>query len=341
MPWNDRFEPGSAASGAGRKPASGGFEGPIDRDLCARHIAVRVKSITRSSLGRIVSVAHGNRALLAEFGARGHVAARLALALATAIVLTSSGHAITAAKATPAEAPPSPLTWSVNLYNSSVVRFQNPDPNACVAAATVSMLGIIALNAISDTAPPVGSSLPTTTFRWGIDTTYATQESVMDFDRKHMTMYRGYKGSDPHGWRNALNYFGWGSMYAGVYKDASYPNFAAAAQATVDSLARTNKPVGILGWWGGHAQYITGYVVQGRDPRVSDKYTIVGVYLSDPLRETSMPNVFITLSQWKNGPVGIEFTRYQQSGSVFPDPIDGQAGDIEWHNKWVIIEPVK
>jgi hypothetical protein len=286
-------------------------------------------------------VAHGNRALVTGFGVRGHVAARLALALATAILLTASGHATTSAKAAPAEAPPAPFSWSMNLYNPSVVRYQNPDLNACVAAATMSMLGIIALTPMSDTAPPVGSSLPTIAFRWGIDTSYAMLENVMSYDRKHMTMYRGYKGSDPHGWRNALNQFGWGSTSAGVYRDSSYPTFATAAQATIDALARTDKPVGILGWSGEHAQYVTGYVVQGEDPRVSDHYTIVGVYLSDPLRDTAMPNVFIPLSEWKKGPLGIKFTKYLQYGSVFPDPIDGQAGDIEWHNKWVIIEPVK
>ena len=276
----------------------------------------------------------------ASSGAALRAAGRAAIAVATAILLMSSAQAAMAAAAVPAEAPPAPPTWSVNLYDPSVVRLQNPDRTACVAAATVSMLGIISLSPLGDT-PPVGSSIPIVSFRWAASNGYATQERVQEFERRHMTMSSHFKGGDPHGWRNALNYFGWGSINAGVYRDVGYPSFATATKAAVNALARIGKPVGVVGWSGAHAQYITGYVVTGEDPRISSNYSIVGVYMSDPLRRIEMPNNFIPLAEWKSGPEEIAFSRYEQFGSDRVDPVDGQIGDIEWYHKWVLVEPVE
>jgi hypothetical protein len=233
----------------------------------------------------------------------------------------------------------------MNLYDASIVRYQNPDLNGCAAAATVSMLNLVAMYSTGYTPPPRGSSLPTNPFRWQIDISWNALEGVMWFERKHMTMLKGFKGSDPHGWRNALNQFGWGSMRAGVYRDTTYSTFDRAARAVVDDLARTNKPVGVLGWAGAHAQYITGYMVQGEDPRVSDHYTILGVFLSDPLKEAGMKNVYITYKSWKSGrstgPSAVRLSKYLESGSTFVDPVDGKVGDTEWRHQFVLIEPTR
>ena len=43
----------------------------------------------------------------------------------------------------------------------------------------------------------------------------------------------------------------------------------------------------MLGWAGGHAQVIHGYVVTGEDPRISSDFTVQWVYLSDPLRSSA------------------------------------------------------
>jgi hypothetical protein len=239
------------------------------------------------------------------------------------------------------ETPPPPHTWSVNLYDGSVTRYQNPDLNGCAAAATVSMLNLIALTPQTDTPPPRGDNLAKFTFRWTIDKSWNQQEWIMWFERNHMSMSRDTKGSDPHGWRNGLNYFGWGSLNADVYRDVSYSTFTSATHAVVDSIARTNKPAGILAWSGAHAQYVTGYTVRGEDPRISDNYTIVAVWISDPLHVEAMPNSYISLATLKSGGPAIRFTKYTQTGSLFPDSIDHQIGDKEWHNKWVVIEPVK
>jgi hypothetical protein len=96
-------------------------------------------------------------------------------------------------------------------------------------------------------------------------------------------------GTDPHGWRNGLNYFGWGSIESGFYADRAYTSFDAAAKAVVHSMAVYGKPAGILAWYGGHAQFVTGYTVTGADPRTgSMAFTLTGVYLTDPLKSQAM-----------------------------------------------------
>jgi hypothetical protein len=268
---------------------------------------------------------------------------RAALALAVVLLLASAGPVLADPpdEGTATEvAPPVPV-WTVNIYDQGLVRNQNPDPLACTAAATESMLNLIARASLDDLPPPRGGTLPTTSFVWQVDTSFAQVENILAYERQNMTMWRSSPGTDPHGWRNALNYFGWGSMRAGVYVDSAYSSFADAARQTVHSLATTGKPVGILGWFGGHAQYVTGYTVQGEDPRVSDDYTILGVYLTDPLQADGILNVYVTYSTWQSGPLYMRFTPYWHDDSPFADPIDGQVGNWEWRGKWVIIDAIR
>jgi hypothetical protein len=266
-----------------------------------------------------------------------------ALALAVAVLLTSSGQVLADAsqEGTATEVtPPTPI-WSINYYNPSVVRDQDPDYSACTAAATMSMLNLVAMAPDDDMPLSRGSSLPQLSLVWQVDTSYDTQERILEYERENMTMILSARGTDPHGWRNALNYFGWGSMRAGVYVDGAYASFDGAAWAAVHSVARTGKPAGILGWFGGHAQYVTGYRVQGEDPRVSDNYTILGVYLTDPLEGDYMANTFVTYQDWKDGPLYLRFSPYYQNESPYRDPIDNHIGYTEWWGNWVIIDAVQ
>jgi hypothetical protein len=287
-------------------------------------------------------VSGGDRVLRIGHRIRVPAAGRIALAVIISLALPSSGRALAdpLAEAGAAEVAPPPQPWKLNLYDESAVRFQNPDAEACTAAATESMLNLAALASNPDMPPPRGGSLPSTSFTWTLDTSFDTEENILAFERQNMTMVWTAQGSDPHGWRNALNYFGWGSMKAGVYRDSSYDSFDAAIRATVHSIARTHKPVGILGWAGGHAQYVTGYSVLGDDPRVGDHYTILGVYLTDPLEGDRTTNVFLTYSTWESGPGYLRFWPYWDETSPYVDPIDGSVGDREWRGKWVIVNPV-
>jgi hypothetical protein len=223
-----------------------------------------------------------------------------------------------------------PVTWALDLYDARADRWQDPDYTACTAASTESMLNTIAY---------AGS---TSGFVWQPTTSYSTQESILAFEREHMTMLTSSVGTDPHGWRNALNYYGWGSMDAGVYRDSSYPSFDAAAKAAVSDLAINHKPVGILARSGSHGQVVTGYEVTGADPSTgSSDFSIVGVDLTDPLQSVGYRDTWIAIADWRSGGSWVRFSQYLQGDSPYQDPIDGQIGNDEWDGMWVIIDPVK
>ena len=93
--------------------------------------------------------------------------------------------------------------------------------------------------------------------------------SILAFERANDTLRPGGLGSDAHGWRNALNAYGWGQDALTdparmVFEDRGYRTFSGAVRAAVKAIARRGMPVGILGWAGGHAQVMTGYVVTVR-----------------------------------------------------------------------------
>jgi hypothetical protein len=290
-----------------------------------------------SGLIRVTRVRHGRDVALPR-----PLAPLTGLLLALVFVLASAPPALAEPPALEAAAPDYSTpgqTWTFNMFHSSVVRYQNPDWTACTAAAALSMLNLIALEYDEVEALPRHGVLPQTPFKWQIDTSYPMQQRILRYERANMTMGSGYPGSDPHGWRNALNYFGWGSIDAGVYRDTGYPSFDAAARATVTAIARHGRPVGILGWFGGHAQYVTGYTVQGEDPRVGSHWSIVGVYITDPWQADQMRNEFLTYKTWKSGPLYQRFSPYYQNESWIKDPLEGTIGYREWWRRFVIIEP--
>ncbi len=247
---------------------------------------------------------------------------------------------------TPAqEASPSPAPsesaqkteWTLDLYKHAGLRRQYPDQSACTAANVVTSLNLIALD---------GSGT-----RWAPTVSYQAMKMVLDYERAHMTLPASVRGSDPHGTRNALNYFGWATQEAGVYVDVALPSFAAAARAVVASVARTRKPAMIFSWFGTHAQIVTGYRVRGSDPATSDDFSIVGVYVTDPLEGketiiyggaphtvyTAGDDTWVTLEAWRSGSDSVRFTAFWQSDSIFRDPLDGQIGKTEWYGKWVVV----
>ena len=119
-----------------------------------------------------------------------------------------------------------------------------------------------------------GDGFAWTPYRVKLDPDPANRQdmlSILAFERANDTLRSASHGSDPHGWRNALNAYGWGQdamtdPARRVYDDREYRTFGGAVRAAVKSIARYSMPVGILGWAGGHAQVMTGYVVTGADP---------------------------------------------------------------------------
>jgi hypothetical protein len=264
--------------------------------------------------------------------------ARTTLTASPTAVTVSSPPALTATPGPSLSAGGSATTqWTLDLFDKAGVRQQNPDGTACTAASVQTSLNLIAMQG-EDT-------------RWSVTTTYEMQESILDYERSNMTMPTAFAGSDPHGTRNALNYFGWRSMQAGVYVDAAYTTFNAVAKAVVSSVAKTHKPAIVFAWMGGHAQVITGYQVRGQNPAISDNFIVSGVYLTDPFIGTASlvydgvnhkvtavdADTFVTLANWKAGPDAVQFSRYWQLDSTLTDPIDGRVGRREWYNKWVVV----
>jgi hypothetical protein len=251
---------------------------------------------------------------------------------------------VSAATAAPPTLIPSPTpatgTWELDLYDPRGVRYQNPDLTACTAAAAQMMLNMAYW---ADYTPVVEGQPPAASPQnWTPSTTYKRQETILAYERAHMTMWLSYKGADAHGWRNALNYFGWGSTRAGVYDDVEFRSFDDAARATVTAIALYRKPVGILAWAGKHAQLVTGYRVEGEDPRTgSTNFKIVGIYLTDPLQRIGWRDHFVAIELWKSGRKSVRFVAYQETYSLKVDPIDHQRGNDEWDNHWVLIAPVR
>lgn len=234
------------------------------------------------------------------------------------------------------------------MYDASGVRYQDPDYTACVAASTQMMLNMIfdtgtkdfELRQISPQDRFIPSSGPV--FMWQPSISYATQESVLKYERAHMTMTLSSPGTDAHGWRNGLNYFGWGDINSGFYADRTFTSFDAAAKAVVRSIALYGKPAGILGWYGGHAQFVTGYTVTGADPRTgSTIFSVTGIYLTDPLPTQAMRDKWLSYNTWRYSVARIAFKQYWQKDAPFVDPIDGRVGNAEWYGRWVAVLPTR
>ena len=146
--------------------------------------------------------------------------------------------------AAPMVAAAGPVTRTLDVYDPRAALWQDPDKLACTSAAAQMMLNLVAYEATAEYFAPPDSRAAGPALRWHPDTSHQTTESMLAYERSNMTMLASSAGSDPHGWRNALNYFGWGSVKAGAYEDSAYPSFDEAARAVVVALAESRRPVG-------------------------------------------------------------------------------------------------
>jgi PKD repeat protein len=232
------------------------------------------------------------------------------------------------------EAPPPDRTYSRNLY-SSLVRYQNPDMTSCVAASTLIMLNEVA------TKGRQGDG-----FVWTTTVALGRQRSIMRWARAHDTLEVGPGGTDPNGWRNALNQYGWGAYQdpaTMTYKVYASRSYTATVKAAIVAMARYQRPVGILAWAGGHAQVLNGYVVYGQDPAVSMDFTVQYVYLTDPLRRDLLRNRKISYTNLIHGPLKYRLRKYNQTDSPRDDPYTPGflAADDGWYGRYVVVLPVR
>jgi hypothetical protein len=250
---------------------------------------------------------------------------------------------------TPGPTPTPPPISSVvaprvlNLFVGAQFRVQDPNWAACTATSVQSMLNFVAVHRTG------GAGFVWKPTIWG-----SVRDRILAWERSHDTMIGG-SGSDPHGWRNALNFYGWGmaalSPGGRVYEDVSYTSFDTAMKAAVRALAATGKPVGLLGWRGGHAQMITGYYGLSGDPFARDAagtytnaFSVAGFYLTDPLRASNAinhPSSFFALRYTTN--YRLRFQRFYETDSLIDDPYTPgyRVSKTEWYGKFVLILPIR
>jgi hypothetical protein len=232
----------------------------------------------------------------------------------------------------------------MNLFVAAQFRFQDPNRAACTATAVRSMLNFIAVHRTGGPG-----------FRWWRPNVWgSTRDHILAWERTHDTMTGG-TGSDPHGWRNALNDFGWGSgsMVAGsrVYEDVSFSSYDGAMQAAMRALIATGKPVGLLARGGRHAQMLTGYYGLVGNPfarnaagHYTNAFTVAGFFITDPLRSAREVNLKIDYKGLRyTGNWRKRFGRYYQTDSRLDDPYTPgfRVSKDEWYGRYVLILPIR
>ena len=269
------------------------------------------------------------------------IAAALALGLVTAIAGPAAAADTEAGARSVVVSSPNP--GKLNLFVAEGFRFQDPNWYACTSTSVMDMLNIVKLRGTG------GSG-----FVWTVKLGSAARDSILAWERTHDTLAGG-NGSDPHGWRNALNYYGWGSGALGastrVYDDRAFASYDAAIKAAVRALIRHRKPVGIVAWAGRHAQMITGYDGLVGDPfaknakgNYTNEFTVAALYLSDPLSSQGLVNARVGYSALKSSSnLKLRFRPYLETDSPYDDPYT--AGTVpardEWYGKFVIVVPVR
>lgn len=254
----------------------------------------------------------------------------------------SSGNPGPSASASPSPLPSAPI--ALNLYRPRGFRYQDPNWHACTATAAQDMLNFIAL---------VGSGGDG--FRWRLTVSSIVRDTLLRFERHHDTIVAKARGSDPHGWRNALNYYGWGAgtVLAGsmVYEDQAFTSYASAMRSAVRQMVLTGKPVGMLGWAGSHALVITGYYGLRGDPlrrnadgSWSDAFSVAGFYVTDPLRADRVVNrpvgykALATTTNYR-----LRFRPFAAYDSPYDDPYTPgyRASRLEWYRRYVLLVPTR
>jgi murein biosynthesis integral membrane protein MurJ len=107
----------------------------------------------------------------------------------------------------------------------------------------------------------------------GADTTQDTQAKLFDLGNSIAESRNG--SPDPEGWSGGLQQLGYGN-----YKVQSTPTMAAAINVVVKQIRTTNRPAGLLVWFGWHSWVVSGFVATA-DPLVTDNYTVLSVNIED------------------------------------------------------------
>jgi hypothetical protein len=232
-------------------------------------------------------------------------ARRLLTGVATSLLLAilASGPALAAeplSRDTTASAPVT-RTRTVDLSRSSAAVTQYT-PYWCVAAATQTMLNL-----------SKGTS----------DRSYTTQERLYRELRAANKYRYSTRGNDVRGWARVLS----ARLPKGHgYADWSFTSRTAAYEAIVDSMDRTQRPVGIVVDRGTHAWTVVGFRVT-ETVGVPDSRVILGFYVVGPLGSPRdpWPKAYYTVSQ-----LSTRYTRYHE-----------WQMSVVWEGKYVLVAPLE
>jgi putative peptidoglycan lipid II flippase len=107
----------------------------------------------------------------------------------------------------------------------------------------------------------------------GADTTQATQARLFALANSIAESRNG--SPDPEGWAGGLQQLGYGN-----YQVDTKPTMAAAVKAVVKQIRLTNRPAGLLVWFGWHSWVVSGFTATA-DPKVTDNYAVVSLRIED------------------------------------------------------------
>jgi putative peptidoglycan lipid II flippase len=238
----------------------------------------------------------------------------IAAATGTGSADTSAGPTATATGAgtalptDPNATPTPPGQFAMDLYQPGdfVGEFNN---TWCVPAAMQTMMNIMDA---------------------GADTTQTMQAKLFALGNSIAESRNG--SPDPEGWSGGLQQLGYGN-----YQVGTTTTMAAAIKTVVKQIRLTNRPAGLLVWYGWHSWVVSGFVATA-DPAVTDNFDVLGLYIEDVWY-----NRYSTLWNTTRGGYSRPPDSLVASGDMSQDFKHWFQAVIyaDKQNRWVFVEPVK
>ena len=107
----------------------------------------------------------------------------------------------------------------------------------------------------------------------GADTTEPTQQRL--FDLAVSLGGTRNNAAEPEGWAKGLAQLGYGN-----YEVGAQPTLVAAVHLVVKQVRITNRPAGLIVWYGWHSWVVSGFTATA-DPAVTDEYSVASLMIED------------------------------------------------------------
>jgi putative peptidoglycan lipid II flippase len=107
----------------------------------------------------------------------------------------------------------------------------------------------------------------------GADVTEATQQRL--FDLAVSLGGTRNNAAEPEGWAMGLTQLGYGN-----YKVGAQDTMAAAVHLVVKQIRLTNRPAGLIVWYGWHSWVVSGFITTA-DPAMTDNFTVKSLWIED------------------------------------------------------------